>query len=149
MEWFCYVVVTKTSPVSVYSGASNTPFKRLQEHNGELPNRGTFTRRFGANNVALALLVGPMPRAAALSIERRLKNTIIKGGGLRGRCRALVRLLSLPGYITKTTRLSVDELRALRVQTSLSREQFVAYTHGDHAWLAQRAFVFDVSFGVQ
>lgn len=82
-----------------------------------------------------------------MSIERRLKNTIIRGGGLTGRCRALVRLLSLPGYITKTTRLSVVELRALRVQTGLSRAQFIACTHVSDEWLAQHTFEFGVAFG--
>jgi hypothetical protein len=114
------------------------------QHNGLTANRSTFTRRFKGTG-RLAIRIGPMARHVALSLEHRMKRFVVAKGGLDGRLRALAKLLSLPGYVAKTTRLTAEQLRAIRVDTSVSRERFMAITSTDAEWLAARQFTFDVA----
>ena len=75
-----------------------------------------------------------------------MKRFIASKGGLNGRLKAVAKLLSLPGYVAKTTRLTGDELRAIPVHTSVSRERFKAVTSTDDEWIAARVIAFDVAF---
>ncbi len=101
--WFCYTITSDSG--LVYSGATNNVDKRMRQvtskkrhfsyhvehtftqHNKKIANRGTFTRRF--KSTKLAILMGPIPRPVALSIEHRMKRFVIRGGGLIGRMKAL------------------------------------------------------------
>ena len=87
-----------------------------------------------------------MPRKTALSVENRMKRFIVSKGGLNGRLKAVAKLLSLPGYVAKTTRLTAGELRAIPVHTHVSRERFKDVTSTDDQWIAARVFTFDVAF---
>lgn len=124
-EWYCYTIATKTGPELVYSGATNDLRRRMRQHNGELRTTNSLytQRRFGTGNVLLKIVIGPTTRARALSVERRLKK-YNKGNRLAGRVRAVTSFLLLPGYIAKSARLTAAELRGLRVETSLSREEW-------------------------
>lgn len=139
--YYCYTIVTKSNPEIVYSGSTNNLARRMREHNGA-PNKARYTKRFGHNNAKLAIKIGPLPKMAAKSIENRMKRYIYVGGGITGRCRALAKLLSLPAYVTRTVRLTGDELRHIKVETSLTRNEFEAITGMDQAWIDKRQFTF-------
>lgn len=79
---------------------------------------------------------------AAKSIENRMKRYVYVGGGITGRCRALAKLLSLPTYVTRTVRLKGDELRQIKVETCLTRDEFTTYTGVDTEWIEERHFKF-------
>ena len=125
--WYCYTVTRCSGEENVYSGATNNVRRRLRQHNNQLKGSSAYCKRWGRNNAKLLLLIGPLGKTTALSIERYLKNQI--GSGIRGRCRALMKLLQLPGgYTAKSVGLTVSELRLLPAQCSLSRPQFMQHT---------------------
>ena len=113
----------------------------MREHNGA-QNKARYTKRYGNNNAKLAIKIGPLRKAAAKSIENRMKRYIYVGGGIIGRCQALVKLLSLPTYVTKTVRLSGDELQQIKVEMCLTCHEFVTITGVDTEWVEERQFTF-------
>jgi hypothetical protein len=84
-----------------------------------------------------------MERKLALSLENRMKRHVVAKGGLDGRLKAVAKLLSLPSYVAKTTRLTAEQLQAIHVDTSVSRERFMAVTSTDADWLDTRHLSFD------
>ena len=124
-DWFCYTVATIRGQPRVYSGATNNVDRRVRlQHNQRRAGGSHTVRGWGPNNARLLLLIGPLARAQALSLERRLKNTLIRGGGIQGRLKALVRVLEAPeGLRSKSVQLTVDALHDIPVHTPLSREQ--------------------------
>jgi predicted GIY-YIG superfamily endonuclease len=141
-RWFCYTVATRKGLEDVYSGATNNLTRRMRQHNNEIRGGSLFCKRWGIGNARLVLLIGPIPRNVALSIERYLKKSISAGGGIHGRCRAVAKLLAANEYITKSARLTGDELGLLRVRTTLSKAQFLNQSGLDPNLLGSR-FQFD------
>lgn len=123
-DWFCYTVATRCGQPRVYSGASNNVERRIQQHNQRRAGGSHTVRGWGTNNARLVLLIGPLARTEALSLERRLKNTLIRGGGIQGRLKALIHLLQAPdGVQSKSVHLTTGVLRKIPVHTPLSRQQ--------------------------
>lgn len=145
-EWYCYTVARCRGQEDVYSGATNNICRRVRAHRFEVKGGSAYCKRWGRNNAKLVLLVGPLRKTTALSIERYLKNRV--GSGVRGRCQALMKLLQLPGgYTAKSARLTASELRQLPVQCSLSQAQFMQYTGTTDEQLdGYKEISFDVEF---
>ncbi len=118
--------------------------RRMRQHNGVTTNRSTFTKRFKGTG-KLAIRMGPMPRKVALSLENRMKRFVVAKGGLDGRLKAVAKLLSQPSFVAKTTQLTAEQLQAIHVHTSVSRERFMAVTSTDAHWLAARHLSFDAN----
>ena len=106
----------------VYSGATNNVDRSVRQHNQRRAG-GSHTVRGWGTNARLVLLIGPFARTEALSLERRLKNTLIREGGIQGRLKALIRLLQAPdGLQSKSVHLTTGVLREIPVYTPLSRQ---------------------------
>ncbi len=117
----------------------------MRQHNGVNANRWTFTKRFKGTG-KLAIRMGPMEnRRVALSLENRLKRFVVAKGGLDGRLKAVAKLLSQPGHVAKTTKLTAEQLRAIQVHMTVSREHFMAATSTDADWIAARQLSFDAN----
>jgi predicted GIY-YIG superfamily endonuclease len=128
-DWYCYVVMRKRGIPSTYSGATCDLPRRLEQHNGQRAGGSRDTRMWGIDNAKLVIKWGPFERSQALSVERRLKNTIIPGGGLRGRLRAIVRLLTNPrGLITRNVTISQDQLRSIPIDVWLPLQSVASLT---------------------
>jgi predicted GIY-YIG superfamily endonuclease len=128
-DWYCYVVMRKRGIPSIYSGATSDLHRRLEQHNGRRVGGSRDTKMWGIDNAKLMIKWGPFNRQQALSVERRLKNTIIPGGGLRGRLRAIVRLLVNPrGLITRNVTISQDQLRCIPIDVWLPLQRVALLT---------------------
>ena len=136
--WYVYVERNKADHSKVYTGATNRPWIRARQHNGELKGGAVTTARWGAGNAEMIMLIGPFEsERQGLSFEKRMK--IVKAkkdtgavGGVRGRVRVLTTLLSLPGGKV-SGRVSLggrDE--PLIVSTILSQAEFHSHLSNDH-----------------
>jgi predicted GIY-YIG superfamily endonuclease len=130
--------------ISLSSYCTKDLDRRIRQHNGLAANRSTFTKRFKGTG-KLVIRMGPMERKLALSLENRMKRHVVAKGGLDGRLKAVAKLLSLPSYVAKTTRLTAEQLQAIHVDTSVSRERFMAVTSTDADWLDTRHLSFDAN----
>ncbi len=118
--WYCYILETKSGPHRVYTGATNNLYRRLRQHNAEQAGGARHTRLWGPDNAKLAILLGPMTQTAALAIERRLKQKITRGGGLRGRLKAVVQLLRQHTFRSRSVTIPHSELKQMTIRTAAS-----------------------------
>jgi len=94
--WWVYVL-RNTHTAAVYTGCTNRPDHRLRAHQCHISGGARTTRRWvtrhGADSVTMWMLLGPLDKIAAQSLERKLKQTRVGPPGVAGRLQAINKLL--------------------------------------------------------
>lgn len=125
-DWYNYIVEGPCG--AIYAGATNGIRRRMRQHNNRLSGGSLRCKAWGQDQAKLVVLIGPLSsRTAALAIERRLKNKIVKNGGVAGRLCAIVWLLQLPGgFVSKSAKLTSTQLKQLEIRTSHTISQVMS-----------------------
>jgi predicted GIY-YIG superfamily endonuclease len=124
--WHVYVLRNKRTG-SVYTGCTNRPAHRLRAHCCFITGGARTTRRWvskhGPDVVSMFMLVGPLDKKAAQSLERKMKQTRVGPPGTPGRLQAIIRLLRAAnendGYVTDKCHLHKG---SVQVQLSCSKQ---------------------------
>lgn len=137
-DWVNYII---TDGTNVYSGVTNNLARRLKQHKTQ---RGSLRTRKWAALTIVATIRGT-PKTLALALERKLKQTIVRGGGICGRIKAIIKLTQDPaGFQSKALgHVSHSDLQRLTIATPMSQSQVLrlidqdAYAPSDlslHNW---------------
>ncbi len=126
--WYNYVFQTRHGHHRIYSGATNNIHRRIKQHNHNLAGGSHTTKTLGPDNAMIVVLIGPTSRTMALAFEWRLKRTNVRGGGLAGRLRAIVKTLRRTAFRTTSVQLQREDLRRLRISTAMSDEEVANIT---------------------
>lgn len=139
-DWVNYIICHHTNDGNdasqVYSGVTNNLARRLKQHR---TNRGALRTRNWTSLCIVAIIRqsrGSLLRPSktfALSLERKLKQTLVPGGGVEGRIKAIIKLLQ-SGFHSKALgrHITGQELREnLFISTSLSRPEILQITSAD------------------
>lgn len=94
----CYFLTNTEKPRYTYVGITNNFKRRLRQHNGEIVGGAKYTRRYRPWRQFIQVTGFPSKRAA-LQFEWAVKRK--SRGGVRGRVRALERLLDAERWTSK------------------------------------------------
>ena len=127
--WHVYVL-RNTKTGQVYTGCTNRPAHRVRAHQCFITGGAQTTRRWvskhGPDVVSMFMLVGPLDKRGAQSLERKLKKSRGVHQGVPGRLQAMQRLVRSAedndGHVTHKCHLH----RGVEVRLSCSKQDGLA-----------------------
>jgi len=111
-SWYCYILRNKNPQYAhlTYNGSTNSPKRRLRQHNEEISGGARYTHGRGGGWEIYALVTGFPDHKNALSCEWRIKHTSGKPGkrppqhcGMKGRIIGLGEVLKLDRWTKQCT----------------------------------------------